>query len=68
MPADWRRRLMDRLLRPCRDRPRRRRAVEQRDEFATPHAGHGFPLPVGLPHHQPTTDPVAGPCSRPESF
>src|SRR5262245_11021800 len=27
-----------RLLRPCRERPRRRRAAEQRDEIAPPHS------------------------------
>jgi hypothetical protein len=28
-----------RLLRPCRNRPSRRRAAEQRDELATSHVG-----------------------------
>jgi hypothetical protein len=56
-----------RLLRLRRKRPRRRGA-EQRDELAPSHAVHGLPLPVDLPHHQPTIDPVAGPCGRPESF
>src|SRR5260370_16075810 len=27
-----------RLLRPCRERPRRRRAAEERDELASPHS------------------------------
>ena len=43
MPADWRRRLMDRLLRPRRDRPRGHRAAEQRHELPPSHAGHGLP-------------------------
>jgi hypothetical protein len=33
------------LLRPRRERPRRRRAAEQRDELAALHAGHGDFLP-----------------------
>jgi hypothetical protein len=37
-PGDLRR-----LLRPCRERPRHRRAAEKREEFATLHVGHGLP-------------------------
>jgi len=39
-----------------------------RDDLAPSHAGHGLPLPVGLPRNQPTIDTVAGPWDRPESF
>ena len=42
------------LLRPRRERPRRR-AAEQRDELPPSHAGHGRSLPQGLPHRQPAT-------------
>ncbi len=34
-----------RLLRERRERPRGRRAAEQRDEIAASHVGHGLPLP-----------------------
>src|SRR5262249_32587817 len=44
-----------RLLRGHRERPRRRRAAEQRHELPPSHAGHGRSLPPGLPHAQPAT-------------
>src|SRR6516165_5794448 len=37
-----------RLLRARRERPRGRRATEQRDEFASSHVGHGGVLPPAL--------------------
>src|SRR6516162_550714 len=32
------------LLRACRERPRRRRAADERDELAPPYVGHGLLL------------------------
>src|SRR5215472_16926920 len=63
-----------------RERPRSRRAAEQRDELAAPDAGHGDFLPcrvasarptlptLGLPHVQAAAELAAGPWVRPESF
>src|SRR5215831_14539393 len=45
------------LLRPRRERPRRR-AAEQRDELATPHVEHGEFLPDAL------SEPSTGPRGR----
>src|SRR6266446_7043062 len=41
-------RLTCRLLRPCRDRPRRRGAAEKRDELAASHTDHGDFLPCAV--------------------
>src|SRR4051812_45167620 len=40
-----------RLLRPCRERPRDRRAAEQCDELPPPHAEHGGFLPGAAGDH-----------------
>src|SRR5215472_16904884 len=54
-----------RQLRARRERPRSRRAAEQRYELAPPHAGHQdsstLPPPVGLPHAQPAPERPASP-------
>src|SRR5262245_40136273 len=43
-----------RLLRARGEGPRRRRAAEERNELPPSHAGHGLPLRVGVPQHEPT--------------
>jgi len=48
------------LLRPRRERPRRRRAANQLDELTT-FLGLVPPRAVGLPHPQPSTEGPAGP-------
>jgi len=74
-PDRWHRR----LLRACRERPRGRRAAEQRDEIASSHAGHGGVLrslcaneghgcTVGSPRIQGITERTAGPWATPEMF
>src|SRR5262249_46988699 len=64
-----------RLLRACRERPRCRRAAEQRDELAAPHVGHLGVLPRFVPRPwlydwfvalQGITERTAGPWATPE--
>src|SRR5262249_20322596 len=68
-----------RLLRVRRERPRGRRAAEQRDELAPFHAEHGDFLAYALlarqptralsfPAHQPAIERPASPWGRPELF
>src|SRR5262245_54921138 len=59
-----------RLVPPAATAPPRSRAAEQRDELATPHAGHGAPSPslrdyriVSLPPRKPV-----GAWGKPELF
>src|SRR5437899_2869060 len=60
-----------RLLRARRERPRGRRAAEQRDELASSYVEHGLPSGTrcaSLPQAQDARKRPAGPWGRPESF
>src|SRR6516162_9693239 len=58
------------LLRPRRERPRGRRAAEQRDELAPRYVEHGGVLPRFVPTKriQGITERTAGPWATPEMF
>src|SRR5262245_54193627 len=56
---------------PLSDERPRRRAAEQRDEVAPPHAGHRGSSRLGiagLPHAQPAEERPKSPLARPEMF
>src|SRR5262249_37129027 len=59
------------LLRARRERPFHRRAADERDEVASPHAGHRGSSRLGIagpPHAQPAEERPKSPWARPEMF
>src|SRR5262245_38913371 len=56
-----------RLLRPRRQRPRRRNPADERDEVAAPQCWTS-PSRVGLSHAQPATQRPTSPMNGPELF